>query len=345
MDPVKKHGQLGARPRVHMDRPSEPGSFGIIAPPPSTPTRPSAHKPTMKSSVSVQGGDLVSIGQPQQHQQRKSPAAPQEDFFGLNEPAPNSFTIPAATQNQTQVNNKRISVPPQPHQQQQISAAAQDLFSLNNSPTTPVPSGHVANAASPVQQAKADRNVDWKNSIMSLYGNQASNRTSTGFSIGQQQQQQQQRPQSGQFNQVQGVNSFGYGQQQPQLYQRHHQQQQQQQQQQHQQQQQQSLWGANNNNGFGNTQQAAPSFGSGYNNGNGFGGQTQSGTSNRLMSGNFGLNSNNQQGSDFFNMIASATKSPVSSPPTQNNKSPRYDVQTLLLVYIASEAVLFEFGY
>lgn len=317
------HGQLGARPRIHMDRPSEPGSFGIIEPPPSTPTRPSAHKSAMKSPVSVQGGDLFSIGQSQQHQQRPRPAVPQEDFFGLNEPTPNSSTIPAATQNQTQVNNKRISVPPQPHQQQKNSVAAQDLFSLNTSPTTPAPSGHVANAASPVQQTKAGGNADWKNSIMSLYGSQnsAGNRTSTGFSIGQQQQQQQQRPQSGQFNQVQGVNSFGYGQQQPQLHQQHHQQQQQYPQQQHQHQQQQSLWGANNNNEFGNMQQSAPSFGSGYNNGNGSGGQTQSGTNSRPMSGNFGHNSNNQQGGDFFNMIASATISSASSPPTQNNKS------------------------
>ncbi|KAG9063759.1 hypothetical protein KI688_003871 [Linnemannia hyalina] len=315
------HGQLGARLRVHMERPSEPGSFGIIAPPPSTPTRPSAHKSTMKSPAGEQGGDLVSIGQPQQQQQRPRPATLQEDFFGLNEPTPNSSTIPAATQNQTQVNNKRASVPSQPHQQQQSSGTAQDLFSLNASPTTPAPSGHVANAASPVQQAKPGGNADWKNSIMSLYGNQnsAGNRTSTGFSIGQ--QQQQQRPQSGQFNQGQGVNSFGYGQQQPHPYQQqqHHQQQQYPQQQQHQQQL--GLWGANNNNGLGNMQQAAPSFGSGYNNGDGFGGQTQSSTNSRPMSGNFGHNSNNQQGGDFFDMIASATKSPVSSPPAQNNKS------------------------
>lgn len=331
-----------------MDHPSEPGSFGIIAPPPSTPTRPSTHKPTMTSSASVQGGDLFSIGQPPHHQQRSRPAAPQEDFFGLNEPAPNSSTIPATTQNQTQVNNKRTSVPPQAHQQQQNSSAAQDLFSLSTSPTTPASSGHVANAASPVQQAKAGGNTDWKNSIMSLYGNQnsAGNRTSTGFSLGQQQQrqqqqQQQQRPQSGQFNQVQGMNSFGYGQQQSQQYQQHHQQQQYpQQQHQQQQQQQQSLWGANNNNGFGNMQQAAPSFGSGYNSGNGFGGQTQSGTNSRPMSGNFGNNSNSQQGGDFFNMIASATKSPVSSSPTQNNKSSRYDVQTLLKVYLASAVLV-----
>ncbi|KAF8945774.1 hypothetical protein BGZ47_001974 [Haplosporangium gracile] len=319
--------------KVHMDRLSEPGSLGIIAPPPSTPTRPFAHKPSMSSSAGGQGEDLFSIGQFHQQQQRQRPAAaPQEDFFGLNEPAPSSSSAIPATQNQTQDNhNKRTSVPPQPPQHQN-SAAAQDLFSLNTSPTTPAPSGHAANATSPVQQTKAGGNTDWKNSIMSLYGNQnsAGNRTSTGFSIGQQQQQQQQqRPQSGQFNQVQGMNSFGYGQQQPQQYQQQPQTQQQnafgfgQQQQQHQQQQQQhqqqqSLWGANNNNGFGNMQQATPSFGNGHN--SGFGGQTQSGINSRPMSGNFG-NSNNQQGGDFFNMIASATKSPVPSPPTQNNKS------------------------
>ncbi|KAF9146606.1 hypothetical protein BGX30_012842 [Mortierella sp. GBA39] len=259
------------------------------------------------------------------HEVTSGPAAPQENFFGLNEPAPDSSTIPATTQNQTQANNKRASVPLQPHQQQQNSTAAQDLFSLNASPATPAPSGHVANAASPVQQAKTGGNADWKNSIMSLYGNQnsAGNRTSTGLSIGQQQQQQQQqRPQSGQFNQVQGVNSFGYGQLPPQQYQQQqHHQQQQYPQQQHQHQHQLSLWGTNNNNGLGNVQQAAPSFGSGYNNGNGFGGQTQSSTNSRPMSGNFGQNSNNQQGGDFFDMIANATKSPVSSPPTQNNKS------------------------
>ncbi|KAG0313245.1 hypothetical protein BGZ97_010384, partial [Linnemannia gamsii] len=154
-----------------MNRSSESGSFGIIAPPPSTPTRPSAHKPTTSSSAGVQGGDLFSIGQPH----RPKPAAPpQEDFFGLNEPASSgSPPIPATTQNQTQVssNSMRISVPSQ-QQQQSSTAASQDLFSMNTCPTNPAPSGNAVNPTSPVQ-AKVG-NVDWKNSIMSLYGNQNS---------------------------------------------------------------------------------------------------------------------------------------------------------------------------
>ncbi|KAG0298818.1 hypothetical protein BGZ96_006209 [Linnemannia gamsii] len=321
------HGQLGARHRVHMNRSSESGSLGIIAPPPSTPTRPSSHKPTTPSSAGVQGGNLFSIGQ---LHRPKPVVPPQEDFFGLNEPASSGrSSIPATTQNQTQVNSnsKRTSDPPQ-QQQQSSAAASQDLFSMNTSPTTtPALSGNAANASSPAQ-AKVG-NVDWKNSIMSLYGNQnsAGNRTSTGLSIGQQQQQQQQRPHSGQFSQ--GMNSYGYGQQQqsqphqPNAFgfgQQHHQQQQQYHQPQHQQQQ--NVWGTNNNNEFGNMQQAAPSFGDGYN--TGFGSQTQSNTyNNRPMSGNSGNNNNNNQaqGGDFFNLIASATKSPISSPPTQHNKS------------------------
>ncbi|KAK3835503.1 MAG: hypothetical protein J3R72DRAFT_451676 [Linnemannia gamsii] len=333
------HGQSGARLRVQMDRSSEsPGSLGIISPPPSTPTRPSTHRPTTSLSAGVHGGDVFSIGQPQQQQrqqqqqqqqQQRPKPAPQEDFFGLNEPTP-TFSTDTSTQNQTQVNNnKRASFPPPPAKQY---SAAQDLFSMNNSPTTPAPSGQATN--SPVQ-AKAG-NIDWKNSIMSLYGNQSSagNRTSTGFSMGQ---QQHQRPQSGQFNQVQGMNSFGYGQQlQNQQYQQQPQQQntfgfgqqqQQQYQQQQQQQQQQNMWGGSNNSGFGSVQHASPSFGSGHNNNNGFGGQSQTHSgANRPMSGNFGNNNHNSQqgasqGGDFFNMMASAAKSTVTSPPTQNNKT------------------------
>ncbi|KAF9129280.1 hypothetical protein BGW39_004291 [Mortierella sp. 14UC] len=288
--------------------------------------------------------DLQHHHQEQQQQKRPTPA-PQEDFFGLNEPTPTTTRSHASAQNQTQANNsKRMSVPPTPTKQ---NSTAQEVFSLNSSPTTPAPSGQAA-AVSPVQSKSG--NADWKNSIMSLYGNQSSagNRTSAGYSVGQQQQQQQQqqqrfqqqqqRPQSGQFNQVQGMNLFGYGQQQQkqQQYQQQPQQQnafgfgqQHQQQYQHpqQQQQQQNMRGGNNTNAIGNMQQTAPSFGSGFNNNNGFGGQVYPSTNNaRPMSGNFGNNNNNtqqgaSQGSDFFNMIAGATKSPVASLPAQNNKT------------------------
>ncbi|KAF9086497.1 hypothetical protein BGX23_008824 [Mortierella sp. AD031] len=312
-----------------MDRSSEfPGSFGIIAPPPSTPTRPvaanrsSITSPTRSSSTAgvAQGGDLFSIGQGQQ--QRPKPTPPQEDFFGLNEPAAPTTPTAFSAQNQTQA-NKRTS-----------AAAAQDMFFVAT-PAQGVQANHTApsgGATSPVEAKPG--NADWKNSIMSLYGNNqssAGSRMSSGFSMGQQQQQhhqqqqhqqqQQQRPQSGQFNQLQGMNSFGYGQQpQQQQYQQQYQLQQQQQHQQYQ-------WGSNSG-GLGTIQQTtAPSFGGGYN--NGFGGQAQhAGTANRPMSGGFGYNSNNtnqgashSQGGDFFNMIASATKSSAANPPVQNKNS------------------------
>ncbi|KAG0281699.1 hypothetical protein BGZ95_000039 [Linnemannia exigua] len=344
------HGRSGARLRVQMDRSSEtPGSFGTISPPPSTPTRPSTHRPTTSLSAGGHGGDVFSIGQPQHHQrqqQQRPTPAPQEDFFGLNEPTP-TFSTDTSAQNQTQVNNnKRMSVPPPPLPPAKQNSAAQDLFSMNNSSTAPAPSGQgssshpaAAGAATTTSQVQSKAgNVDWKNSIMSLYGNQSSagNRTSTGFIMGQ--QQQQQRPQSGQSNQVQGMNSFGYGQQQQhnQQYQQQPQQpntfgfgqqQQQQYQQQQQQQQQQNMWGGNNSNGFGSMQHAALSFGSGHNNNNKYGGQSQTDSgAHRPMSGNFGNNNHNNQqgvsqGGDFFDMIASATKSTVTSPPTQNNKT------------------------
>ncbi|GJJ73076.1 stromal membrane-associated protein [Entomortierella parvispora] len=273
-----------SRPTAHMSRSSESsGSFtGMIAPPPSNPTR--STFPKKPTSSGVQGADLFSIGQPAS----SKPAAPaQEDFFGLNDPAP--APTPAA--------QKPAAKPAQ-------TTATQDLFAM----TTPVASSP-ANG-SQAAPAKPAGNADWKSSILSLYGNQSSsprpNQNQASFGMGQPQQQQP----SAQFGQLQGMSAFGFGQApahqsptfQPQVPQQ-------------QQQQPQNPWG--NDDGFG-AMQSGPSsstfdsFASGSNN-NGFGTGAPANNNNR--------NSNGMpQGGDFFNMIAGAARSPT-SPPQSSNKN------------------------
>ncbi|KAG0348413.1 hypothetical protein BG005_011545 [Podila minutissima] len=149
---------------------------------------------------------------------------------------------------------------------------------------------------------------------MSLYGNQsaAPKRDSNGFNMGQQQQQ---------FGQLQGMNSFGFGQAPVQ------------QQQQPQQQQQQNMWG--NDDGFGAMQQAgsASSFDAFASGGNsGFGGQSNSNGFGQMQNGfgqsnGFGHNNNSSnnngvpQGGDFFNMIAGVSRSPQNNSPAQNKNN------------------------
>ncbi|KAF9934591.1 hypothetical protein FBU30_001355 [Linnemannia zychae] len=310
-------GPLG-RPRIHMDRsPESTGSLGIIAPPPSTLTRPFAHKPAGSHlTTSAQNRSLFSIDpQPRPKQQQPlSDHTAHHDFFGLTDPTP-TFAL-GPPQKQTLMPNKRASAPPLP-----TSSAAQDLFSLNISPTTSAPSSQAANShqADPNSNTQPKtNNADWKNSIMSLYGNQSTvgNRSSIGTNIGQQQQQQQQRPQSGQFNLAQGMDSFGNNLQHSHQQDKNKfgtQQHQQPYPQPHQPQQQQSIRGNNSINGFGNIQQGTPSFGSGYN--NGFGGQTQH---------NFKSTSSSNQ-VNFFDAISSVVKPSVSDRTSissaQNNKT------------------------
>ncbi|KAG0051174.1 hypothetical protein BGZ83_004035 [Gryganskiella cystojenkinii] len=273
-----------SRPTAQMSRSTgeSSGSFtGMIAPPPSNPTRSSASAsafPKRPTSSGVQGADLFSIGQPP-----SAKAAPaQEDFFGFNDPAP----APAA---------QKPTSKPAP------TTASQDLFAMTN-PAASTPAN--GQAQSP---AKPAGNTDWKSSILSLYGNQSSaprsNPIQNGFNMGQQQQQQHQQQPSAQFGQLQGMSAFGFGQapQQPQ---------------QQQQQQQQNPWGADD--GFGAMQSGnnssfdAFSMGSNNNANNGFG---ASNNNNRPANGN-GM----PQGGDFFNMIASASRSPT-SPPQSTNKN------------------------
>ncbi|KAF9169150.1 hypothetical protein BGX20_010737 [Mortierella sp. AD010] len=296
-------GKVG-HSRAHTNRSSGSfESFGIIAPPPSgnTTVRSSFPKPPTSSS-SVQGADLFSIGQPPSSSTSKPAAQP--DFFGLNdEPEIVSPVQPRSQRNSLQSPQMQQPQPTQPAQPAQNSAS-QDLFSL----ITPTPSGSQnqggqAAATTPVSpvQAKAG-NTDWKNSIMSLYGNQpsGSNRNSTGLNIGMQQQQQQQ-----QFGQFQNAGSFGFGQQQSQ-----------------QQQQPQNLWG--NNSGFGAMQQASgasttsPSSFDIFAN-SGFGSQTSNNNFNHPTSTN-----PVPQGGDLFSMIAgAAAKSPVTSPTSTQSKNDR----------------------
>ncbi|KAG0359041.1 hypothetical protein BGZ54_010157 [Gamsiella multidivaricata] len=290
-------------------------SFGIIAPPPSYPTRSSVSKRPTSVLGGVQSADLFSFGQ--QHSSSVAPiAAAQQDFFGLDDPEPTSPAVAQA---------KRASIQSPQLQQSAQNSATQDLFSLvAPAPSQGQPAPATAPSTSQTQQPKAS-NTDWKTSIMSLYGNQPSgfNRNSMGYatSIPQQQQQQQQQQhqqqqqqqqhqqqqqQTAQFSQQQNMNTFGFGlQSQPQ-------------------QQQPNLW--SDNDGFGAMQQASvpstsSSFGSfGMGSNTEFGGvQTNSG-SNRPAGAN---NNAVPQGGDFFNMIAGAAQSPATNPPAQN-KNNRY---------------------
>ncbi|KAF9116767.1 hypothetical protein BGX27_011081 [Mortierella sp. AM989] len=286
-------GKSNSHPRAHNRLSGSSGSFGIIAPPPNnnTAVRSSFPKPPTSASGGVQGADLFSIGQSSPTTSR---SAAQPDFFGLNDEP--ELTSPVQSQRNS-LQSPQMQLP-QPAQ----SSASQDLFSL----VTPAPSGDqsgqatATTTASPAQ-AKAG-NTDWKNSILSLYGNQpaGSNRNSTGFNIGmQQQQQQQQQQQANQFGQFQGMGTFGFGQQAQQSHQ--------------QQQQQQNLWG--NNSGFGTMQQTAapssttPSSFDLFAN-SGFGSQTSNNNFNRPTS-----TGSAPQG-DLFSMIAGTAKSPATSPTT-----------------------------
>ncbi|KAG0210614.1 hypothetical protein BGX28_009139 [Mortierella sp. GBA30] len=312
------HGKSDRRrSRDHANRSSGSSeSFGIIAPPPSNPSRLSFPKrPSSVVATGVQGADLFALGQEQRPSSANSrpTSVVHEDFFGLNDHVPNHST-------QTQA-SKRVSLPPPQQQQQQQqrrqpqhvqNSASQDLFSL----VTPAPSsGQLAGqipqaiASNPMQQTKAG-GADWKNSIMSLYGNQnpTSNRTSIGFNLAQQQPQQQQQQQIGQIGQLQGMNAFGFGQQQH------------------------SLWG--NDDGFRTTQQAygvssATSFNTfsmgsnanantNTNTNSGFGGQFNQPAKNTA---GMGHSNATPQGGDFFNMLANASQPSVTSPHVQNKKT------------------------
>ncbi|KAG0294713.1 hypothetical protein BGZ96_000622 [Linnemannia gamsii] len=313
------------RVRAHMNRSSESsGGFnGMIAPPPANPTRSSF--PKRPTSSGVQGADLFSIGQ-RTTPAKASPTPVQEDFFGLNDPVP----APAPAQK---------AANPAP------SSAAQDLFSMTTSVSTPVaPAGNAA-AVAPAKAGSSD----WKTNIMSLYGSQSSSpkpnsNNSNGFG------------QSAGFGQLQGMDAFGFGQAPAQ--------QQQQQQQVH------NPWGnddgfgamqqasatsnssfdafgtnSNQNNGFGgNNNNSNNGFGGFSNQNNGFGGANNNsnnnnggfgafhnggfgGAQNNNNNGGFGgANNNNNnssmpQGGDLFNLLAGAARSPTATTQNNNNSN------------------------
>ncbi|KAF9945332.1 hypothetical protein BGZ70_003888, partial [Mortierella alpina] len=288
-----------SRTQAHMDRSKEAsGSFGMIAPPPSNPTRSSfPKKPT--STSGVQGADLFAIGQGSSS--AKAPA--QVDFFGLNDPVP----APSAQQ------------PQRPSSTNQ--SAAQDLFSMTASSSTPSTPATTSQPSTP-----KTGNTDWKNSIMSLYGNQSSAPKANN---------------SNGFGQLQGMDAFGFGQAPAQ----------QQAPQQQPQQQQHNPWGNddgfgamqhasgpstsnsgfgafasapsnNNNNAFGNNGFGPNGFSNGASQGNGFNQGSGFNQGNSAQGGNFNqTGSGMPQGGDFFNMIAGATRTPVASPPPSNNKN------------------------
>ncbi|KAI1316667.1 hypothetical protein EDD11_009623 [Mortierella claussenii] len=281
------HGKSDNHSRSRAERSSDAsGSFGIIAPPPSNSSRSSLPKRPTSATGGVQGADLFLIGQ-----QRSSSAVPrptsQEDFFGFNDPSPTTPASPVA-----QAQSKRSSIQsPQPQQTAVTqTSATQDLFSLVSPGISngQITHGGTASSSQPAQSKPG--NSDWKNSIMSLYGNQSSgsNRNSAGFHIGmqQQQQQQQQRPQ------------------------------------------QQNLW--SNSDGFGAMQQATGPMASAVSGFDAFGTGSQSGfgahASNGInrpvsSSNNYNANSASSQGNDLFSMIAGTTQSPVTSPPAQSKNS------------------------
>ncbi|KAG0368294.1 hypothetical protein BGZ54_002254 [Gamsiella multidivaricata] len=266
--------ESNSRPQAQMNRSAgSSGSFAALAPPPANPVRSSTPKKSTSSS-GLQGADLFSIGQKPTSTKTSQASAAPVDFFGLNDPTPAS---PQSMQS------------PKPA----VNTAVQDLFLMNAPTTSPAPSSSGIQAPA----AKA-ANADWKNSIMSLYGNQSSApkpSTASAFGMGQP---------AAPFGQLQGMDAFGFGQASVQ-------QQQQQQPQQH------NPWG--NDDAFGAMQQAsAPtssfdSFGMTSNNNNGFG-ATNGGQSN---GGSNGV----PQGGDFFSMIAGAARSPTTSSPQSNNKN------------------------
>ncbi|KAI1305572.1 hypothetical protein EDD11_004929 [Mortierella claussenii] len=167
-----------SRPQAQMNRSRDaPGSFsGTLAPPPSNPTRSSVPKKPATSS-GLQGADLFSIGQ-QPTSVKASQASAPVDFFGLNDPTPTDNT---PTQ------------PPKP----KVNTTTQNLFSVNNGSGTPsLPSNDTQVPAS------KPANADWKNSILSLYGNPSSSPKPSagvnGFNTAP-------------FGQLQGMDAFGMG--------------------------------------------------------------------------------------------------------------------------------------
>ncbi|KAF9347549.1 hypothetical protein BGX34_003070 [Mortierella sp. NVP85] len=277
------------RARAH-DRSSESsGSFNIIAPPSGSQVRSSAPKRPTSASGGIQGADLFSIGQQRSASAAPRPVAAQEDFFGLNDPTPVS-----PVQSSSQAQRAGLQAP-QPQSTQ--NSASQDLFSL----VAPAPSNNEAASSNTQPQVPKPGNTDWKNSIMSLYGNQPPTSNSIGMNMGIQQQQQQQQQQFGQFGQLQGMSAFGFGQQ-PQ---------------QPPQQQQQNIWA--NNDGFGAMQGAGSSssfdiFATGSN--SGFGTQTSGGFN---QPSNFNNNNTVPRGGDLFSMIAGTPTSPTNSQPQNKN--------------------------
>ncbi|KAF9362085.1 hypothetical protein BGX26_004170 [Mortierella sp. AD094] len=301
------------KPQAQMNRSAaSSGSFsGALTPPPSNPTRSSF--PKKPASSGLQGADLFSIGQ--QPSPSKAPAA-QIDFFGLNDPVPAQAAPVQSTKAAT-------------------NTPSQDLFSI-----TPATTSASATPANNQAAASKPANTDWKNSIMSLYGNQPSapKPNPGGFNMGQS---------TAPFGQLQGMDAFGFGQ-------APIQQQQQQQQQQH------NPWG--NDDAFGAMQQAGAStsnssfdaFGSSFsnnsNNNNGFGTATAASgfmSANSISSGgngfgapvsapgfmptnggqSNGVNNGVPQGGDFFSLIAGATRSPATSPPQNSNKNNSNDTE------------------
>ena len=243
--------------------------------------RSSAPKRPTSASGGIQGADLFSIGQQRSASAAPRPVAAQEDFFGLNDPTPVS---------PVQSSSQRAGLQA-PQQQSTQNSASQDLFSL----VAPAPSNNEATSSNTQSQASKPGNTDWKNSIMSLYGNQppTSNHNSIGMNMSIQQQQQ--------FGQLQGMSAFGFGQQ-PQ---------------QPPQQQQQNVWG--NNDGFGAMQGAGSSsssfdmFTTGSN--SGFGTQTSGGFSQPSNVNNNSV----PRGGDLFSMIAGTPTSPTNSQPQNKN--------------------------
>ncbi|KAK3811884.1 MAG: hypothetical protein J3Q66DRAFT_348752 [Benniella sp.] len=186
------HGQSDSRSQGRNRSAASSAATGMIAPPPSNPAKssfPMKHISSSSSSSGIQGADLFSIGQ---SSPVKAPSSQpkQIDVFGFDfqEPAPS-----VRIQSPNPVSN----------------TASQDLFSMKTTSTlSPAPPS--ANDKASAATAKA-ANTDWKNSIMSLYGNQSSTPkpNAGGFSMSQP---------SGSFGQLQGMDAFGLGQpQKPQL--------------------------------------------------------------------------------------------------------------------------------
>ncbi|KAF9357150.1 hypothetical protein BGX34_009527 [Mortierella sp. NVP85] len=283
------HGQSDSR-SPGQNRSAASAATGIIAPPPSNPAKSSFPKRHISSSSSpsgIQGADLFSIGQ---SSSAKAPSSQpkQIDVFGFDfaEPAP---SVP--TQSSNPVSN----------------TASQDLFSMKTTSTlsSAPPSANDKASAATIKAA----NADWKNSIMSLYGNQSSTPKPNAGGFGMSQP-------PGSFGRLQGMDAFGLGQpQKPQL----------------------GKIDLAMNDPFAIMQQAsapAPSFnafGIGPNHSNNEFRTSNEGyaftsTGNGYSSNGNSRNSNNEnagalQGGDFFSTIAGTAQSSVTSPPSSTKKN------------------------